>query len=77
MAAMGNSLKLGFDAGATNIATIANTSVATLTDGTKVFLVQPTSGIVGAAGSTLGCIFLDTAITGTLNIDIAYYDVLA
>ena len=79
---MADDLQFGFDAspsnwgyafpGGINLLTAANKSMSIVASALSGTINAQTDG---AAGDVLGCMFLYTAITATVDIDVFYYDV--
>lgn len=75
---MPDDLGFGFTAGASGWAGSLSAAWAELANNARVVYIpaaNQSSAPAGIAGEIFGCIFYDTSITATLDIDVHYYDV--
>lgn len=72
IAAIGGAAGVGFDAGSSNVATVAQARLATLTGATKATMAIPVDTTVGVQGDVLGIKFA-SAINATVTVEIFGY----
>jgi len=82
LAAMGDAVTLGFDAGASDWASPLTAGMLTKLTNSSLAIPQISAGsigdgnplTIGNAGTVFGCVFQDASVTAMLDIDVWYYD---